>query len=209
MAFKLQDIIKLYFVQDKLKVSIALKYMRKAHVEGSKADQERYGQCLKIYNLHLLMLKCEILWRQLLSKAIFNKPEEGVVLPYSEAKALTMRKIEDIVEDAKSGFFKIKERNNALKKCAEVETLKPGFLKFVESIKQEYVAQQMALSTMSDVQETAKVPSPLLTAAPLSARSSISLISISKTDKSITIPNTSSEPTPTRERPKSAPHSRR
>eukprot|EP01036_Dinobryon_divergens_P027294 gene27295-36036_t len=174
-------------MKDKLKVSIALKYMRKAHVEGSKADQER----------------------QLLSKAIFNKPEEGVVLPYSEAKALTMRKIEDIVEDAKSGFFKIKERNNALKKCAEVETLKPGFLKFVESIKQEYVAQQMALSNMSDVQETAKVPSPLLTAAPLSARSSISLISMSKIDKSISIPNTSSEPTPTRERPKSAPHSRR
>jgi len=28
--------------KDKLRVNIALKYMRKAHVEGSKADRERF-----------------------------------------------------------------------------------------------------------------------------------------------------------------------
>ena len=119
-----------------------------------------------------------------------------------------MRKIEDIVEDAKSGFFKIKKRNNALKKCAEVENLKPGFLKFVESIKQEYVAQQRALGNMIELQETAKVTAPLLDAALLSARSSVSLISISKVEKNATVPNTEAQST-RRERPKSAPNSRR
>ena len=130
----------------------------------------------------------------MLRKAIFNKQEEGVVLPYSEAKALTMRNIDEIIEEAKNGLSKIKERNKALKKCAYVETLKPGLLKFIESIKQEYMAQHMALGNMIELQETMKTPAPLVDIVPLSARSSISLRSLSIiVDENNNIPNAEAE----------------
>ena len=143
----------------------------------------------------------------MLQKAIFNKQEEGVVLPYSEAKALTMRNIDEIIEEAKNGLSKIKERNKALKKCADVETLKPGLLKFIESIKQEYTAQHMALGNMIELQETMKTPAPLVDIVPLSARSSISLRSLSIVDKINNIPNAEAEST-RRARPQSAPNRR-
>jgi hypothetical protein len=145
--------------------------------------------------------------RLMLQKAIFNKQEEGVVLPYSEAKALTMRNIDEIIEEAKNGLSKIKERNKALKKCADVETLKPGLLKFIESIKQEYTAQHMALGNMIELQETMKTPAPLVDIDPLSARSSISLRSLSIVDKINNIPNAEVEST-RRARPQSAPNRR-
>ena len=144
----------------------------------------------------------------MLRKAIFNKQEEGVVLPYSEAKALTMRNIDEIIEEAKNGLSKIKERNKALKKCAYVETLKPGLLKFIESIiKQEYMAQHMALGNMIELQETMKTPAPLVDIVPLSARSSISLRSLTIVDKNNNIPNAEAEST-RRARPQSAPNRR-
>ena len=53
-----------------------------------------------------------------------------------------MRKIEDIVEDAKNGFMIIKEKRLQMQKYAEIGNPKPIFTKLIEDIKLEFQSEQ-------------------------------------------------------------------
>mmetsp|Transcript_20174 Transcript_20174/g.27708 ORF Transcript_20174/g.27708 Transcript_20174/m.27708 type:complete len:703 (-) Transcript_20174:18-2126(-) len=107
-------------IQDKLRVNIALKYMRKAHIEGSKADRER----------------------ELLQREVFSRPKTGIELPYSDSGAISIRNIDDIIKDAKTGFHLIKEHRMEQKKSSELGNPKPIFKKLIDDIKHEFETQK-------------------------------------------------------------------
>lgn len=65
-------------------------------------------------------------------------PADGPILPYSEANSLSIRTIDDIIKDARSGFYLMKEQRLTKLKSAELAAPKPIFTKLIEDIRQEF-----------------------------------------------------------------------
>jgi len=73
---------------------------------------------------------------------VFSRPSTGIELPYSESSAIAIRNIDDIIKDAKTGFYLVKEQRKELKKSFELGSPKPIFKKLIDEIKQEFDVQK-------------------------------------------------------------------